>query len=29
MSHVLLSVYVMILDNFYFWKIPTDDAIEK
>ena len=29
MFHLLLSVYVMILDNIYFWKISTDDDIEK
>ena len=29
MFHLLLLVYVMILDNIYFWKISTDDAIEK
>ena len=29
MFHLLLLVYVMILDNIYFWKISTDDNIEK
>ena len=29
MFHCLLLVYVMILDNIYFWKISTDDVIEK
>ena len=29
MFHLLLLVYVMILYNFYFWKISTDDDIEK
>ena len=27
--HLLPLVYVMILDNIYFWKISTDDDIEK
>ena len=25
MSHILLLVYVMILDKIYFWKISTED----
>ena len=29
MFHLLLLVYLMILDNIYFWKISTDNAIEK
>ena len=29
MFHLLLLVYVMILDNIYFWKISTDDDIES
>ena len=29
MFHLLLLVYVMILDKIYFWKISTDDDIEK
>ena len=29
MFHLLLLVYVMILDNIYAWKISTDDDIEK
>ena len=29
MFHLLLLVCVMILDNFYFKKISTDDDIEK
>ena len=29
MLHLLLLVYVMILDIFYFWKISTYDDIEK
>ena len=29
MFHILLLVYAMILDNIYFWKITTDDDIEK
>ena len=29
MFHLLLLVYVMILDNIYFWKNSTDDDIEK
>ena len=29
MFHLLLLVYVMILDNIYFWKISIDDDIEK
>ena len=29
MTHLLLLVYVMILDKIYFWKISTEDDIEK
>ena len=29
MFHLLLIVYVMILDNICVWKIATDDDIEK
>ena len=29
MFHLLLLVYVMILDEIYFWKISTEDDIEK
>ena len=29
MFHLFLWVYVMILDNIYFWKISEDDDIEK
>ena len=29
MFHLLLLVYVMILDKIYFWKISTEDDIEK
>ena len=29
MFHLLLLVFVMNLDNIYFWKISTDDDIEK
>ena len=29
MFHLLLLVYVMILDKIYFWKISTQDDIEK
>ena len=29
MSHLLLLVYVMILDKIYFWKIYIEDDIEK
>ena len=29
MFHLLLLVYVMILDNIYFWKIYKEDDIKK
>ena len=29
MFHLLLLVYVMILDKIYIWKISTDDDIKK
>ena len=29
MFHLLLLVCVMILDKIYFWKISTEDDIEK
>ena len=29
MFHLLLLVYVMILDDIYSWKISTDDDFEK
>ena len=29
MFRLLLLVYVMILDKIYFWKISTEDDIEK
>ena len=29
MFHLLLLVHVMILDKIYFWKISTEDDIEK
>ena len=29
MFHLLLLVYSMILDIIHFWKISTDDDIEK
>ena len=29
MFYLLLIVYVMIFNNIYFWKISTDDDIEK
>ena len=29
MFHLLLLVYSMILDKIHFWKISTDDDIEK
>ena len=29
MFHLLLLVYVIILDKIYFWKISTEDDIDK